>query len=86
MRLAYNIAEKFKNLCVETQKTPANTGVLSLLNSSKQVQNEINCHHQTLTNKGLQRSRRKEGNTGINDAKALANIPKHRQTCCYQTL
>ena len=50
MRLAYNIAEEFKNLWVETQKTPVNTGVLSLLNSSKQVQNEIKCHYRTLRN------------------------------------
>jgi len=86
MRLASISAEEFKNLCVEIQKTPVNTGVLSLLNSSKQVQNEINCHCQTLTNKGLQRSRSKEGITARNDEKPLANILKHPWTCYYQWL
>jgi len=76
MRLAYNIAEEFKNLCVEIQKTPVNNGVLWLLNSSKQVQNEINCHHQMLTNKGLPGSGRKEGITVKNEGK---NVGKHPQ-------
>ena len=77
MRLASTSAEEFKNLCVETQKTPVNTSVLSLLNSSKQVQNEINCHYQTLTNKGLQRSGRKVGFSARNDGKSIG---KHPQT------
>ena len=38
MRMAFKNAGEFKNLCVEMQKTPVNKGVLSLLNSSKQVQ------------------------------------------------
>ena len=41
MRLASTNAEEFKNLWLETQKTPVNTGVPSLLNSSKQVQNGL---------------------------------------------
>ena len=39
MRMASTNAGKFKNLDVEMQKTPVNKGVLSLLKSSKQVQN-----------------------------------------------
>jgi len=41
MRLASTNAGEFKNLCVEMQKTPVNRGVLSLLKSSKQVQNGL---------------------------------------------
>jgi hypothetical protein len=39
--MASTNAGKFKNLCVEMQKTPVNKGVLSLLKSSKQVQNGL---------------------------------------------
>ena len=41
MRMASTNAGEFKNLCVEMQKTPVNRGVLSLLKSSKQVQNGL---------------------------------------------
>jgi hypothetical protein len=37
--MASTNAGEFKNLCVEMQKTPVNRGVLSLLKTSKQVQN-----------------------------------------------
>ena len=39
--MASTSAGKFKNLCVEMQKTPVNRGVLPLLNGSKQVQNGL---------------------------------------------
>jgi hypothetical protein len=39
--MASTNAGKFKNLDVEMQKTPVNRGVLSLLKSSKQVQNGL---------------------------------------------
>jgi hypothetical protein len=39
--MASTNAGKFKNLDVEMQKTPVNKGVLSLLKSSKQVQNGL---------------------------------------------
>jgi hypothetical protein len=39
--LASTNAGEFKNLREEMQKTPVNRGVLSLLNSSKQVQNGL---------------------------------------------
>jgi len=76
MRLAYNSAEEFKNLCVENRKTPVNTGVLSLLKSSKQVQNEINRRYQTLMNKGSQRSGRKAGFSARNDGKSIGKYPQ----------
>jgi hypothetical protein len=63
--------------CGEVQKTPVNNGVLSLLNSSKPVQNEIKCHCQTQTNKGLPRSGRKEGIIVKIEGKSAG---KHHQT------
>jgi hypothetical protein len=39
--MASTNAGRFKNPSVEMQKTPVNTGVFSLLNSSKQVQNSL---------------------------------------------
>jgi len=47
--MASTNAGEFKNLDVEMQKTPVNRGVLSLLNSSKQVQNGLPITFSTVT-------------------------------------